>query len=161
MPTSVPGVLRPRASVAALLLLWVVHMPSPAAAQPSPPRAGRVKIVAGAASLVRGGQVLPATPGAEVFESDVLRTGPDGRLSVMFADDSRVSLGPDSELALTRFAYAPADAQLGLGLRLARGALSYVSGLIAKLSPDAVRLQTPTSIIGVRGTHVLVKADAP
>ena len=96
-----------------------------------------------------------------MFEADVLRTGADGRLSVMLKDESRLALGPMSELALTRFAYAPGDQQLGLGVRLARGVLSYVSGLIAKLAPESVRLQTPTSIIGVRGTHVLVKAEAP
>ena len=79
----------------------------------------------------------------------------------MLKDESRVSLGPNTELALTRFAFAPSDAHLGLGLRLARGVLSYVSGLIAKLAPEAFRLQTPTSIIGVRGTHVLVRAEAP
>jgi hypothetical protein len=104
---------------------------------------------------------VPATVGAEVYEADVLRTGADGRLSVMLRDESRLSLGASSELALTRFAYAPQDQQLGLGVRLARGVLSYVSGLIAKLAPDTVRLQTPTSIIGVRGTHVLVRAEAP
>jgi hypothetical protein len=141
----------------ALLALLVL----PAVASGQPAAAGRVKVASGAASIVRGSQVVPAAVGAEVFESDVLRTGPDGRLSLMLADESRLALGPSSELALTRFAYAPQDQQLGLGVRLARGVLSYVSGLIARLAPDAVRLQTPTSIIGVRGTHVLVKADAP
>lgn len=125
------------------------------------PVAGRIKVATGTASVVRGGQAATAVAGAEIAEGDILRTGADGRLSAMLKDESRVSLGPNSELALTRFAYAPSDAQLGLGLRLARGVLSYVSGLIATLAPEAVRLQTPTSIIGVRGTHVLVRAEAP
>lgn len=140
--------------VALLLAPWAATAQTPAIA-------GRVKVVAGTASIVRGGQALQATVGVEVYEADVLRTGADGRLSVMLRDESRLSLGAGSELALTRFAYAPQDQQLGLGVRLARGVLSYVSGLIAKLAPENVRLQTPTSIIGVRGTHVLVKAEAP
>lgn len=150
--------MRCRALVCALVLLTAS---TSANAQQDRPPAGRIKVTAGTASVVRGGQPTPAIAGALVFESDVLRTGPDGRLSVMFKDESRVSLGPNTELALTRFAYSPSDAQLGLGLRLARGVLSYVSGLIAKLAPEAVQLQTPTSIIGVRGTHVLVQAEAP
>ena len=132
-----------------------------APAQAPPAAAGRVKVATGSTSIVRGSQTMAATPGTEVFEADVLRTGADGRLSVMLKDESRLALGPMSELALTRFAYAPNDQQLGLGVRLARGVLSYVSGLIAKLAPESVRLQTPTSIIGVRGTHVLVKAETP
>ena len=39
--------------------------------------------------------------------------------------------------------------------------MAYVSGRIAKLMPEAVRLETPTSVIGVRGTHALVKVEAP
>jgi hypothetical protein len=150
--------MRRCASVCALTLLLA---PASALAQPPASAAGRVKVAAGAASIVRGGQTAAAAVGDRVFESAQLRTGLDGRLSVMLKDDSRVSLGPNSELALTRFAFSPADAELGLGLRLARGVLSYVSGLIATLAPEAVRLQTPTSIIGVRGTHVLVRTEAP
>lgn len=143
----------------ACLVVSVLVAAGEVAAQ-SPP-AGRVKVATGAATIVRGGSAVAATPGTEVFEADVLRTGADGRLSLMLKDESRLSLGPNSELALTRFAYSPQDQQLGLGVRLARGVLSYVSGIIARLAPDTVRLQTPTSIIGVRGTHVLVRAETP
>lgn len=146
---------------AGLCVLAVLLGVGLAPAQTPPGAAGRVKVATGSATIVRAGQPIAATPGAEVFEADVLRTGADGRLSVMLKDESRLALGPMSELALTRFAYAPNDQQLGLGVRLARGVLSYVSGLIAKLAPESVRLQTPTSIIGVRGTHVLVRAEAP
>jgi hypothetical protein len=149
-----------RRAVGLCVLALLLGAP-PAPAQAPPAAAGRVKVATGSASIVRAGQTLAAAPGVEVFEADVLRTGADGRLSVMLKDESRLALGPMSELALTRFAYAPGDQQLGLGVRLARGVLSYVSGLIAKLAPESVRLQTPTSIIGVRGTHVLVKAEAP
>jgi hypothetical protein len=140
-------------------LLAFVAMTGVGGAQPAP--AGRIKLATGAASVVRAGAVMAATPGMAVGEADVLRTGADGRLSVMLKDESRLSLGPNSELALTRFAYSPQDQQLGLGVRLARGVLSYISGLIARIAPEAVQLQTPTSIIGIRGTHVLVKAEAP
>ncbi len=142
-------------------LVVLLAGPSAAAARQAASPIGRLKVVTGTAVIVRGGATLPAVAGSEVFESDVLRTGPDGRLSAMLKDESRVSLGANSELALARFAYAPSEGQLALGLRLARGVLSYVSGVIAKLAPEAVRLQTPTSIIGVRGTHLLIRAEAP
>jgi hypothetical protein len=38
--------------------------------------------------------------------------------------------------------------------------LHYISGVIAKLKPEAVTVKTPSAIIGVRGTHFLVKAEA-
>jgi hypothetical protein len=36
--------------------------------------------------------------------------------------------------------------------------MAYLSGLIGKLSPESVRIETPTASIGVRGTHFAVKA---
>ena len=37
--------------------------------------------------------------------------------------------------------------------------MNYVSGVIAKLQPDAVTLNTPTGTIGVRGTQFLVHVE--
>lgn len=148
---------RPKALV--LCGLWLVVAASGLEAQP--PGAGRVKAVVGTCSIVRGGQTTPAVVGAIVHEADLLRTGADGQMAIMLKDESRVSMGPNSELTLRSFLYDPSEGRLGLVLRLAQGALSYVSGRIARLMPDAVRLETPTSVIGVRGTHALVKVDAP
>jgi hypothetical protein len=120
--------------------------------------AGRVKVVSGAAFVVRGGLAIPATPGQVVLEADVLRTGADGRLGVTLSDDTRVSLGPASEVRLDRFSYASADGP-ALVLRFVRGVAAYVSGRIAKLAPDSIRLETPSAIVGVRGTTVAVRVD--
>jgi hypothetical protein len=147
---------RPRAIVCALWL--VAALPQLYAQSPG---AGRIKAVVGTCSIVRAGQVTPAVVGAVVYEADLLRTGSDGRLAIMLKDETRLSVGPNSELALSTFAYDPSQGRLGLVLRMAHGVLSYVSGRIAKLMPDAVRLETPSSVIGVRGTHALLKVDAP
>jgi len=42
---------------------------------------------------------------------------------------------------------------------MARGVMAFVSGSIAKLSPDAVRIETPVAILGVRGTQFLAKVE--
>lgn len=120
---------------------------------------GRVKLATGAAFVVRGGSTLPATAGLPLLETDSLRTGTDGRLGVSLNDDTRISLGPDSEARLSRYRYAPADGALSLVLNFLKGAAVYASGQIAKLSPDAVRLETPAAIVGVRGTTVAVRVD--
>ena len=75
-------------------------------------------------------------------------------------DDTRLSLGPDSELKLDRFSYVPADGQLALAVKLIRGVAAYVSGRIAKLAPDAIRIETPTAILGVRGTTLAIRAGS-
>jgi len=114
--------------------------------------AGRIKIVSGSAFIVRAGALVPAEAGQLVYEADALRTGADGRLGVTLKDDTRVSIGPGSEMRVDKFVYAPAEGHLALVLNVVRGVMAYVSGRIAKLSPDSIRLETPAAVVGVRGT---------
>jgi hypothetical protein len=124
-----------------------------------PAAAGRIKLVSGPVFVVRGNMTTLATAGQAVFEADTLRTGANGRVGVTLNDDTRVSLGPDSEARLEQFLYAPAEKRGGLVLKIVRGLIAYVSGRIAKLSPDAVKLETPNAIVGVRGTTLTLRVD--
>jgi hypothetical protein len=140
-------------------VLTLVLAATPALAQQSPSAAGRIKLASGPAFIMRGSGQIPAHAGQVVFEADGLRTGVDGHVGVTLNDDTRVSLGPSSEVRLERFVYAPAAGGLGLVLKIVRGAMAYVSGQIAKLSPDSVRLETPAAIVGVRGTSLAISVE--
>lgn len=142
-----------RSWCAALVLACAVATPVVAQERPV---AGRIKVSTGSAFVVRDGAQVPAQVGQVVFEADGLRTGADGTVGVTLNDETRLSLGPNSELKLERFTYAPADRGFGLVLRFIRGAATYVSGRIAKLAPDSIRLETPAAIIGVRGTTLAI-----
>lgn len=140
--------------------MWVLV--SAAAAFADPSAAGRIKNASGTAFILRQGNVIPVKEaGGLVFEGDGLRTGADGHLAVTLKDDTRLSLDPNTELRLDRFAYAPAEGRLGVALKMVHGVFAYVSGRIAKLSPDAVRLETPNAIVGIRGTRLLIRAGTP
>jgi hypothetical protein len=139
-----------------VVLAVVVLTAAPAFAQ-QPAEIGRVKVVSGTAFIVRGGALLPAQLGQPVYEADSLRTGKNGRVGITLRDDTRVSLGPDSEVRLDRFAYAPGDGQVGFVLKMVRGVAAYVSGRIAKFAPDSIRLEPPAAIVGVRGTTVALR----
>ena len=119
--------------------------------------AGRVKVTSGEAFIVRGEEHIAAQIGQVVLESDRLKTGADGRLGVTLKDNTRVSLGPASEVRLESFVYNPSAGQMGLVLKFVRGVAAYVSGRIAKLSPDSIRLETPAAIVGVRGTTLTIR----
>lgn len=141
--------------------LALVFAAAPAFAQAPQNAAGRIKVASGSVFIVRAGTLVPAQAGQEVFEADGLKTGADGRLGITLKDDTRVSLGPSSEVRVDRFVFAPAEGQMGLVLKVVRGVIGYVSGRIAKLSPDSIRLETPAAVVGVRGTtlalHVVPK----
>lgn len=144
----------PRWWVAALVI--VCAFAAPVAAQERPV-AGRIKVSTGSAFILRDGVQMPAQVGQVVFEADGIRTGADGKIGITLSDDTRLSLGPDSELKLERFMFTPADSRFSLVLKFVRGAATYVSGRIAKLAPDSIRLETPAAIIGVRGTTLAIR----
>jgi hypothetical protein len=120
---------------------------------------GRIKVLSGSAFILRQSATIPAELGQVVLETDGLRTGADGRIGVTLKDDTRVSLGPNSEARIDRFVYAPADGRLGFVFNIVRGVAAYVSGQIAKLAPDSIRLETPAAIVGVRGTSLAVRVE--
>lgn len=119
---------------------------------------GRVKSASGAASIERNGEEIPAAPGLALLESDALVTGSDGKLGVTFVDNSRFSAGPNSRVELSRFRFNATTHDGQFDTRLQRGTLAIVSGDIAKKTPDAMKIRTPSSILGVRGTEFIVEA---
>jgi hypothetical protein len=143
------------ASMTKFSAVALVFAAAPVFAQARP--AGQIKIASGSAFIVRAGAQLPAEAGQPIFEADTVRTGADGRLGITLKDDTRVSLGPSSEVRVNRFVYAPAEGRLGLVLGVVRGVMAYVSGRIAKLAPDSIRLETPAAVMGVRGTTLAVR----
>ena len=145
----------PRCCIGALAFVLLAALP--ALCQPS--AAGRIKIASGTAFILRDGALIPAQAGLVVFQADGLRTGSDGHIGVTLKDATRVSLSPRSEVHLDRFLYAPADGRFDFVLRVVRGTAAYVSGQIARLAPDTIRLETPAAILGIRGTHLMIRAE--
>lgn len=118
---------------------------------------GQVKTVRGTVHVERDGQRLPATPGMNVRQSDTLVTGADGALGVTFLDNSLLSLGPGSTLAIERYSFDSTTHAGQFDASLRKGTLAVVSGKMVKQSPDAMRVRTPASIMGVRGTEFVVQ----
>jgi hypothetical protein len=117
---------------------------------------GRVKTVAGHASIVRGAATLPATPGQTLNVKDVLTTGPDGRIGVTFIDNSRFAIGPNARVSLSEFEFDDTTHKGKSLTQVDRGSLAVVSGQIAKENRDAMKVKTPTSLLAARGTRFVV-----
>ncbi|WP_413042691.1 FecR domain-containing protein [Pseudomonas sp. YJ42] len=118
---------------------------------------GYIMKVQGEATVTSRGQTIDAALGQAVILGAVLRTGAQGSMGVTLSDNTVLSFGPNSEFAVDEYAFEPAREELRLSARITRGTLNFISGVIAKLRPEAVELKTPTGTIGVRGTHFLVK----
>lgn len=118
---------------------------------------GSIKSVDGKVTIVRNGEELAAKAGAKIYEQDVLRTGKDAAAGVILRDDTTLSLGPSSELAMTEFTFEPKDGLFSMVLDMIKGTFVYASGRISKLAPGSVKLETPVGAIAVRGTRLLIK----
>ena len=120
---------------------------------------GRVKVSSGPVHIERAGQRLAAAVDTPVQASDTVVTGANASVGITFIDNSRVSAGPDSTLVINRYSFDPATHAGEFDTTLKRGTLAVASGRLAKQSPEAVTVRTPTMVLGVRGTEFLVQAE--
>ena len=120
---------------------------------------GQIKVSRGQVSIERKGEVLAGKVGLRLEAADVIRTGPDGSVGITMADNSLLSAGPNSILSLERFDFDPASNQGRFDAQLKQGSLAVVSGKMAKQSPEAMTVRTPSSILGVRGTEFVLSAN--
>lgn len=121
--------------------------------------AGVVKSSQGSVSILREGKIIPAVAGTPVIAGDLLRTAEGANAGLMLKDDTRVSLGPNSQVALNQFTFNANTHEGNMFVSILKGTLSMISGLLVKANPEQVRIKTPTATIGIRGTEFIV--DVP
>ena len=120
---------------------------------------GQIKLLSGEVAIVRNNVRSSAQPGDLLEKADTLLTGTDGRVGITFIDNSRFSMGPNSRIALEKFTFNPTTHEGEFLTRVEHGTLAVISGHIAHSAQDAMQVQTPTTILGVRGTRFLVQVE--
>ncbi|WP_193182438.1 FecR family protein [Nisaea sediminum] len=131
-----------------------------AAAQDASSAIGTVKVASGEAAVQRDGKMLPATEGFDIERKDTLVTGADGSLGITLNDGTLVSLGPNSRFELAAFEFSPRRDAFNFFGKILEGTLIYQSGRIGKIAPEKTRIETPLSVIAVRGTRFAVRVPA-
>ena len=97
--------------------------------------------------------------GAALHKGDVVRTGKPGSAGMVLTDDTTISLGSGSEIALNDYVFQPRDGQFALALKMVKGTFAYVTGQIVRLSPASAQVLTPDATIAVRGTKLLIQIE--
>lgn len=127
----------------------------------SPQPAGRVLLAVGEVSAERGGQSVPLALNAPVFEGDTLRLGAASNAQVRMSDQSVVALRERTVFRIDEYRYAGGEEGRGVFSLLA-GGMRTVTGVIGRAAGQRgnYAVKTPTSTIGIRGTHyTLVHCD--
>lgn len=121
----------------------------------------RVALAVGEAQRIDArGRIQPIALGTELAEQDRIVTGKDAMLMLVFSDQARLAVRPETELVIRSYRIDPSGADTRIQLDLVRGAMRQISGQGAHLQPERYRLNTPIAVIGVRGTDFLAKVGS-
>ena len=93
-----------------------------------------------------------------IEQYDTVKTG-NGKVGILFVDDTRVDVTQHSKLIIDEFVYDPNTKKGKLNLSAKLGTIRYASGQIAKTSRQDIKITTPTATIGVRGTDFSMTID--
>lgn len=140
-----------------LLSCFLICGSYPVMAAETGSRIGVIKNLKGEASIERNKMSIPAKAGDKLFEKDIVVTGLDGSMGIVLQDNSALSLGPRTKLVLSKYVFVPAQKKLSMVVRVTRGTMTYLTGLMGKMKPEAVRFETPTASCGIRGTHFAIE----
>lgn len=126
------------------------------ATSPALAEIARVKQAQGQVQILRGSAKLAPKPGFQLLAQDRMVTGRDGRIALTFVDNTRFALGPNSDVRVSEFDYDRRKRSGKFVTQVDRGSLAVVSGQIAKSNRDAMKVRTPKTWLGVRGTRFVV-----
>jgi hypothetical protein len=92
--------------------------------------------------------------------SDRLTTGKTGAATITLKDGTILTMGPDTTMDLSQFAFDSTTQNGNFLLDLLQGSVRVVTGLLGKVNPELFKVKTPTSVVGVRGTDFIVQTEA-
>jgi len=126
----------------------------------SPLRAsiGNVDQVEGNGVIDRNKTDITIEQELSIEQYDTVKTG-NGKVGILFVDDTRVDVTQHSKLIIDEFVYDPNTKKGKLNLSAKLGTIKYASGQIAKTSRQDIKITTPTATIGVRGTDFSMTID--
>jgi len=142
---------RLRYVVILMMLAWIAAV----AFANSPTPAGVVEELSGQVEA-SAGQDAPRklAKGSPVFAQDVVATPTaKDKARLAFSDGSSLEIGPESKVALKEFAYDEADkAKSRQSIEMSKGVFRFVTGKVVAQNPDNLKIASPLSVIGIRGT---------
>lgn len=124
-----------------------------------PKAIGKAKNVSGTVSVVRSSKKSSIKVDDTIYEHDTFETGADGSLGVTFNDNTSFSLGASSKVAIDTYFFDPKKLKGNMLAQLKKGTIMVRSGDLTKNQPGSVKIKTPRTVLGVRGTTFVVSVD--
>jgi hypothetical protein len=94
--------------------------------------------------------------GHDVMRNERIDTIDKGQVQLLFADQSSLSIAPDSDVVINEFLYDQQTQTGNLSATVTTGMLRYVGGRIS--NTQDVAFYTPTAVVTLRGGIIVIKA---
>lgn len=120
-------------------------------------RAGTFKSVDGAVWIDRQGHYVYPQRGDGWLPGDRLYTGVNGSAVLNLRDGTLLTLAHGVQLEFDRLELNEGVQREGFVLRLLQGTIRMVSGMLTQINPQLFQLETPSAVMGVRGTDFITR----
>lgn len=100
----------------------------------------------------KGGERL-LSPGSAVYEGESIRSQAGSSAVLLFRDEGKVTVEPNSTFEISEYRYQPKEPSQGTSvIRIVAGGIRALTGLIGKAKQENVKFLTPVATVGIRGT---------
>jgi hypothetical protein len=100
--------------------------------EPSAPVIGKLQALTGQVTVTRANaRITELVAGDFVYEGDLVETGHDGHVALLFADGTAFHLHADTRVVLDQFIFDSEKSPNSILLRVARGAFTFLTGKVA------------------------------
>jgi hypothetical protein len=113
---------------------------------------GSVRVATGECLIVRENKTLAAEQDQPVMLKDELKTGAGAQLSVLFKDETTLTLDESSHASIDTYVFDDSNAELLF--KFTQGTFRAITGEIVKANPEGFNMKTPLATIGIRGSDV-------
>jgi len=121
---------------------------------------GAVQEIAGDATVTHlDGTTSTIGPGTAIYAGDVVETGENGVVNIMFVDETTFAVSEDSKISIDEYVFDPSTQSGTNNFSVLKGMFVFTSGLIGRDDPDDVHINTPSGSIGIRGTIIAGNVD--
>jgi hypothetical protein len=133
--------------------------PAPAAADSSQPASsepiGNVATLTGIATVIRNKNSLALHVRDDIFLNDQVQTSSNSSLGITFNDATTFKLSADAKMTIDSYIYEDGGNKNAGIFDIGKGTVAFVAAAVAKTGD--MKITTPTSTLGIRGTTGLVE----
>ena len=159
-PTPTPTPTAPAANPPAAAPATNAPATNPPTADSSTPAAssepiGNVATLAGIATVIRNKNSLPLHVRDDIFLNDQVQTSSNSSLGITFNDATTFKLSANAKMTIDNYVYEDGGKQNAGIFDIGKGTVAFVAAAVAKTGD--MKITTPTSTLGIRGTTGLVE----